>query len=542
MKKQPDQITALYCRLSRDDEQQGDSNSIVNQKTMLSKYAKENRFLNPIFYVDDGISGTTFDRPGFNEMIELVEQGKVSTVIIKDMSRFGRDYLRVGLYTEVMFPEKGVRFIAVNDGVDSDKGDNEFTPFRNIINEWYARDTSKKIRAVMKSKGQSGEYLCTIPPYGYRKDPEDKKKWMVDEEAAQVVREIYRLCMEGYGPSQIAGILTKREILIPSAHWKKQGRKVGHSVPDDRCEWVADTVAEILSKKEYLGHMVNFKTCKESYKSKKKKVNPEENQLVFENAHEAIIEQDIWDKVQALRKHKRRPARTGKTNMFSGVAVCADCGAKLYYCTTNHFEKRQDFFVCSASRKAVNPCTSHYIRAVVLEQMVLMHMQYVISYVAQYEEQFRVVMGASHTRQVKKETADKRKRMAQAKQRMAELNTLFRHLYEDNVNGKITDEQFMMLSVTYETEQKDLRAQLLSLEQELSEQEQQVSNIDGFIQKCGKYIRLDELTPALLNELVDKVYVHAPDKSSGKRTQKIEISYDMIRILPIGALQNKETA
>jgi len=303
--KQTDHITALYCRLSRDDELDGESNSIQNQKNILAKYAKENHFQNPVFFVDDGVSGTTFDRPGFNAMLEQVKAENVSTVIIKDMSRFGRDYLQVGLYTEVLFPEKNVRFIAINDGVDSEKGDNDFTPFRNIINEWYAKDTSKKIRAVMKSKGQAGEYLCTNPPYGYFKDPNDKKKWIVDEEAANVVKKIYRLCMDGNGPTQIARILTERKILTPAAYFQSQGRSYPVIVENGRCAWVADTVAYILERKEYTGCMVNFKTYKKSYKSKKTLFNPEEKQLVFEGTHEAIIERETWEKVQELRRHKK---------------------------------------------------------------------------------------------------------------------------------------------------------------------------------------------------------------------------------------------
>lgn len=319
--RQSETITALYLRLSRDDELQGDSNSIINQKAILSKYAKENHFANPIFFVDDGFSGTNFERPGWNDMLEQIEAGKVKTVVVKDMSRLGRDYLKVGFYTEVLFPEKSVRFIAINNGIDSNnQQDGDFTPFLNIINEWYAKDTSKKIRAVMKSKGETGEHLCTHPPYGYRKDPNNPKKWIVDEEAAQVVRRIYALCLEGYGPTQIARMLKEDEIPVPTAYWLSNGRKPNTALPDNPCKWVSDTVAYILERKEYLGHTINFKTYKQSYKSKKKLWNPEEKQMVFENTHEAIIAADVWEKVQALRKNKRRPTRTGKTNMFSGIA------------------------------------------------------------------------------------------------------------------------------------------------------------------------------------------------------------------------------
>ena len=541
--KQTDHITALYCRLSRDDELDGESNSIQNQKNILAKYAKENHFRNLVFFVDDGVSGTTFDRPGFNDMLEQVKAGNVSTVIIKDMSRFGRDYLQVGLYTEVLFPEKNVRFIAINDGVDSEKGDNDFTPFRNIINEWYAKDTSKKIRAVMKSKGQAGEYLCTNPPYGYCKDPTDKKKWIVDEEAAKIVKEIYRLCMDGNGPTQIARILTERKILTPAAYAQSQGRTNPTLVEKGRYTWITTTIAGILDCKEYTGCMVNFKTYKKSYKSKKTLLNPEEKQLVFEGAHEAIIERETWEKVQELRCHKRRPTKTGKTNMFAGIAVCADCGSKMYYCTTNQFEKRQDFFVCAASRKAMDKCEIHYIRAVILEEMVLLHLQYVLDYVARYEQQFVRCMGISQAKEYKKATALKQKELAKSQKRTHELDVLFKRMYEDNVTGKLADERFFTLSQDYEEEQKELREKMISLQAELKEQEQQATDIQHFVKKCRKYVRLKELTPTILNELVDKVLIHAPVKSGGKRTQDIEIAYNFVGILPPTTFtQNEETA
>lgn len=384
----------------------------------------------------------------------------------------------------------------------------------------------------MKAKGQSGQYLCTVPPYGYIKDPEDKNKWVVDEEAAEVVREIYQLCMEGNGPSQIARIMTEHGVLIPSAHWQKMGLKTANTVSETRCEWVADTVSEILAKKEYLGHMVNFKTYRDSYKSKKKRATPEEDQLVFENVHEAIIEQDMWDTVQELRKNKRRPTRTGKTNMFSGLAVCADCGSKLYYCTSNKFEKRQDHFVCSKSRKPVDPCTTHFIRAVVLEEMVLMHIRFVLDYVRNYEDSFRATLGANRTKGRKQQLAANRKQMTQAQKRVEELDSLFVHLYEDNVSGKLTDERFAMLSTKYDAEQKDLREQIAMLENEIETQEQQTTQVEDFVAKCRKYSDPQELTPAMLNDLVGKVLVHAPDKSSGRRVKEIEVSYNLVGVLP----------
>lgn len=352
MKRQSDKITALYCRLSRDDELQGDSNSIVNQKNILSKYAEDNGFCNTQFFVDDGYSGTNFNRPSWEKLIALVEDNQVEAIIVKDMSRLGRDYLKVGFYTEVMFVEKNIRFIAVNNGIDSaNQTDSDFTPFLNIINEWYAKDTSKKIKAVFKAKGEAGKHLATVPLYGYMKSPNNPQEWIIDEEAAEVVKEIYRLCLEGYGTSQIAKILQREKILTPCSYWTANGRINGYLMPDNPYRWIANTVSEILKKKEYLGHTVNFKTHKKSYKSKKKIDNPESEHMIFENTHEPIIDLDTWERVQELRKNKRRPTRTGKTNMFSGIAYCADCGQKLYYCTTKYFESRQDHFVCSTSRK-----------------------------------------------------------------------------------------------------------------------------------------------------------------------------------------------
>ena len=379
-KNYPDNITALYARLSQEDALDGESNSIANQKKILLKYATDNGFPNLTFFIDDGVSGVTFDRPGWNEMIGLSEAGKVKTVIVKDMSRMGRDYLKVGYYTESFFAERDIRYIAINDGVDSDKGDNDFTPFRNLFNDFYARDTSKKIRAVMRSKGNAGEHLCTNPPYGYMKDSDNKKRWLVDETAAEVVKRIFALCLDGYGPSQIARILKEDKVITPTIHFQQTGRATRNTPPDNPYHWTGDTVADILERPEYQGHTVNFKTYKQSYKSKKTCYNPEEKWLVFENTHEAIIDADTWARVQELRKNKRRPTRTGKTNMFSGIVRCADCGEKLYYCTSKNFEARQDHFVCSTSRlKGKEVCSTHFIRAVVLEQGVLAHMRWTIA-------------------------------------------------------------------------------------------------------------------------------------------------------------------
>ena len=548
MQRQSDKITALYCRLSRDDELQGDSNSIVNQKKILSKYAKENGFPNPVFFIDDGISGTTFDRPDFKRMIEMVEDGKVSRVIIKDMSRFGRDYLKVGLYTEVMFPEKNVRFIAVNDGVDSACGDNEFTPFRNIINEWYCRDTSKKIRAVFRTKGQAGEHLTTNPPYGYVKDQANPKQWIVDEEAAKVVQRIFDLCIAGLGPTQIAKRLTMDGILNPTAHRQKLGQKVAAPLPVNPCRWVTETVKAILERKEYLGHTVNFKTYRKSYKSKKKMDNPKEKHLVFENTHQAIIEQAQWDKVQALRKNKRRPTKTGRTSIFSGLFVCADCGAKLYYCTANGFEERQNHFVCSNYKSNTGTCSVHFIREVVLYSLVLEHIQGIIRYVRQFEQVFVKQVRKKSAEEQMKMIVEKRKMLQRAQERIEEIDRLFKRIYEDNVSGRLSEERYAKLSADYEAEQKDLQNKVVNLQQELSAEEQQAEDTGQFLKTVRKYTDIQELTPTILNEFISKIIIHAPDKSSGKRKQKVEIIYNGVGILDIPELtdeilrKNRQTA
>lgn len=546
--KQSDKITALYCRLSRDDESQGDSNSIVNQKAYLSRYAKEHSFRNTEFFVDDGYTGANFQRPDWQRMMALVEDGKIGTVITKDMSRIGRNYLEVGMYTEITFPQNNVRFIAINSGVDSaNQMDNDFTPFLNIINEFYVKDSSKKVKASMKQKGESGEYLTTNPPYGYMKDPENPKThWIVDDEAAAVVRQIFAWCMEGYGPSQIAKKLKEAKVDCPTVHWAKMGRNAPAKTPDDPCDWAPRTISGILERQEYLGHMVNFRTHRQSYKSKKKIENPQSEWKIFENTHDGIVDEETFYRVQELRKNKRRPARTGKSNMFSGIVRCADCGEKLYYCTSNSFESRQDHFVCSTSRKkGKDVCDTHFIRAVVLEEGTLQHMRMVISCVASYEDAFRRALGAKRSAEAKKELSAKKRTLQKSENRLAELDRLFKRIYEDMVNGKLSEARFQMLSEDYEQEQADLRIKIEMLEEEIQNQEDQADNVDKFIRQAKKYLHLEKLTPTILNDMVNAVYVHSPDKSSGHRVQDVEISYNYIGILPTALLydlRNGKTA
>ena len=539
MNRQSGKITAIYCRLSRDDEQAGESNSIVNQKAILKKYAKEQGFRNIQFFVDDGFSGANFNRPEWQRMIAMVEADQIGVLLAKDMSRIGRNYLKVGFYTEILFPKHNVRFIAINSGVDSaNQMDNDFTPFLNIINEFYVKDSSKKVKASMKQKGESGEYLTTNPPYGYMKDPDNPKKhWIIDDEAAAVVRQIFAWCMEGYGPSQIAHKVKDAKVDCPTVHWAKMGRNAPAKTPDDPYDWAPRTISGILDRQEYLGHMVNFRTHRQSYKSKKKIENPQSEWKIFENTHDAIVDEETFYRVQELRKNKRRPARTGKSNMFSGIVRCANCGEKLYYCTSNSFESRQDHFVCSTSRKkGKDVCDTHFIRAVVLEEGTLQHMRMVISCVASYEDAFRRALGAKRSAEVRKELAAKRRMLQKSENRLAELDRLFKRIYEDMVNGKLSESRFQMLSEDYEKEQADLRIKIEMLEEEIQNQEDQADNVDKFIRQAKKYLHLEKLTPTILNDMVNAVYVHAPDKSSGHRVQDVEISYNYIGILPANLL------
>ena len=523
-----EELTALYCRLSRDDELQGDSNSIVNQKKILEKYAREHGYSNFKFYVDDGISGTTFNRPGFQQMIADIEAGLVKRVIIKDMSRFGRDYLQVGMYTEIMFPEHDIHFIAVNDGVDSTQGDNEFMPFRNIINEWYAKDTSKKIRAVKRSKGMAGEHIGSHPPYGYMKNPENKKEWIIDEEAAEVVREIFRLCVGGYGPTRIAHILTERKILCPTYYALEKGGKPRTALPADKYTWNGPVVAKILDRMDYLGHTVNFKTHVKSYKVHKTIYNSPDQWKVFEGTHEAIIDKETFEIVQKIRAGKRRPTRMGEMPMFSGLLYCADCGRKLSFHRKADEPAEKHHYLCENYRSNTANCTMHYIRNVVVERIVLENLKEVIQYVSNYEDEFVQMIMDSDMRQRNRELAQKKKRLAEIQKRIGELDTIFQRIYEDNIIGKLSDERFMKMSKGYEDEQHTLQTEANEIQSELQQEEKKSVDVKRFLAIVKKYTDLTELTPEILREFIDKIIVHAPDKSSGRRLQEIEIIYNHI--------------
>jgi len=543
-------VTALYCRLSRDDELQGNSNSIINQKKILQKYALDHGWKNIRFYIDDGISGTTFNRPGFQEMIADIEAGIVKRVIIKDMSRLGRDYLQVGMYTEIMFPEHDVHFIAVNDGVDSKQGDNEFTPFRNIINEWYAKDTSKKIRAVMKVKGNAGEHLTTNAPYGYMKDPANPKQWVRDNDAANVVYDIGLYVMDGYGPSQIARLLKQRKILTPAAYYESKGINCNVKPQDDPYGWNASTVAHILDRwREYLGHTVNFKTTKKSYKSKKKIQNPESEWVIFENTHEPIWTESIADAVRLARQTRRRPTKMGEMGMFSGMMFCADCGSIMYQCRATGFRREQEYYLCAGYRKSRDICGStHSIRTVILEELILQNLCKVVSYAREQEDQFVKMVMDMDEKERSKGLAKKKKLLTDAEKRISELDRIFKHLYEDNITGKLTDERFKKLSADYEAEQAALQTQANSLREEIQEEESKCANVERFLSIVRKYTEIPELTPHILHEFVEKIVVHAATDPHSKtnRKQEVDIYYKGIGILEMSRVfdirQNEETA
>ena len=523
-----EEITALYCRLSQDDKQEGDSNSIINQKKILKKYALDRGYTNIQFYIDDGVSGTTFNRAGFQSMIADVETGKVKRVIVKDMSRLGRDYLQVGMYTEIFFPEHDVHFIAVNDGVDSNQEDNEFTPFRNIINEWYAKDTSKKIRAVKRSKGMAGEHIGSHPPYGYMKNPENKKEWIIDEEAAEVVREIFRLCVGGYGPTRIAHILTERKILCPTYYALEKGGKPRTALPADKYTWNGPVVAKILDRMDYLGHTVNFKTHVKSYKVHKTIYNSPDQWKVFEGTHEAIIDKETFEIVQKIRAGKRRPTRMGEMPMFSGLLYCADCGRKLSFHRKADEPAEKHHYLCENYRSNTANCTMHYIRNVVVERIVLENLKEVIQYVSNYEDEFVRMVMDSDMRQRNRELSQKKKRLSEVQKRIGELDTIFQRIYEDNIIGKLSDERFMKMSKGYEDEQHILQVEADEIQSELHQEEKKSVDVKRFLAIVKKYTDLTELTPEILREFIDKIIVHAPDKSSGRRLQEIEIIYNHI--------------
>ena len=524
-------ITALYPRLSHEDELQGESNSISNQKRILETYAKQNGFSNLRWYTDDGYSGANFQRPGFQAMLADIEAGKVGTVIVKDMSRLGRNYLQVGMYTEMIFPQKGVRFIAINDGVDSAQGENDFAPLRNIFNEWLVRDTSKKIKAVKRSKGMSGKPITSKPVYGYLMDEDEN--FIIDEEAAPVVRQIYSLCLAGNGPTKIARMLTEQQIPTPGTLEYRRTGSTRRYHPGYECKWATNTVVHLLENREYTGCLVNFKTEKPSYKLKHSIENLPEKQAVFENHHEPIIDRETWERVQELRKQRKRPNRYDEVGLFSGILFCADCGSVMYQQRYQTDKRKQDCYICGSYKKRTADCTAHFIRTDLLTAGVLSNLRKVTSYAAKHEARFMKLLIEQNEDGDRRRNAAKKKELEAAEKRIAELSAIFKRLYEDSVTGRISDERFTELSADYEAEQKELKERAARLREELSKAQEATANAEKFMNVVRRHTTIEELTPTLLREFVEKIVVHESVALDGKRRgklrrQEIEIYYSFV--------------
>lgn len=517
-------ITILYCRLSNEDLVDGESNSIANQRSILSSYAASHGFTNTRVLVDDGYTGTNFNRPGVQEGLALVEQGLVGTWIVKDMSRFGRDYLQVGRFTEIVFPSYDVRFIAVNDAVDSDKGDNDFTVIRNVFNDFYAKDTSKKVRAVMKAKGTSGKHLGG-PPYGYRADPQDKNHWILDEDAAPIVKRIFDLTIAGVGPSRIARILEADGVLTVKALYAQQK---GKPLPERPCHWIEQSVVNILERMEYTGCTCNFKTYSKSYKLKKRIPNAVEDMFILPDTQEAIVPKEQWDRVQELRQHKRRMTKAERQGLFSGLVVCADCGSKLHFATCKNFEGRQDHYVCAKYKSGRGTCSAHYIREDVLRDVVLERIRAVTEYIRADVEGFQEEWLMCRREEQEKSIREDKRRLEKSKKRLADIDKLITRIYEDMVLGSLSQERYQKMLEGYEAEQAALNNEVIGLEDWVATREEMEDNVDQFLALLEKYVDIPELTTTIVNEFIKQIIVYAPDKSSGKRTQKVKIVFNFL--------------
>ena len=530
----PNKITALYERLSRDDDQVGDSNSIVNQKKYLESYAEQRGYTNIQHYTDDGWSGGNFNRPAWKQLEADIEAGKVAHVIVKDMSRIGRDYLQTGFYTEVFFREHGVHFIAIANSVDSDdQNSNEFAPFLNIMNEWYLRDLSRKQRTAIRVKGESGKPTTNCAIYGYKKMPGDKYSWYIDEEAAEVVRRIFRLTIEGKGPYDIARILYDDKVETPAVYLGKQKKGVWKSKEEfpNPYNWSGYIVGSILSKPEYMGHTVNFRSHKQSYKDKNPVMNPKEDWMIFENTHEAIVDKETWELAQKLRKTPRRHDTLGEANPLTGLLFCADCGAKM----TNHRSRGgtesspypSDFYDCStytlAHQKRTHACCGHYIRTKAVRELVLNTIRTVSTFAISNQEEFAEKVRAASQIKQKEAAKETKRRLSKDKKRIAELDNIIKKLYESFAVGRITDERFDTLLAEYEAEQKTLQASVAEAEQRVSSFEEDTVRVEQFMELARKYTDFSELTTMMINEFIDKIIVHAPEKIDGDRVQEVEI-------------------
>ncbi|MFQ9826672.1 MAG: DUF4368 domain-containing protein [Oscillospiraceae bacterium] len=525
VKQAESKITALYERLSRDDDNAGDSNSIVNQKKYLESYAQQRGYTNCRHYTDDGWSGGNFERPAWKQLIADIEAGKVAHVIVKDMSRAGRDYLQTGFYTEVFFRQHGVHFVAIANSVDSDdQNSNEFAPFLNIMNEWYPRDTSKKVRVSLRQRGTSGKHMGK-PPYGYRCDPEDKDHWILDEEAAQVVKLIFDLYIDGKGPEQIERILEEKQILTTRALYAKRKKK---PMPERPYHWGNQSIVAILERQEYTGCTCNFKTYSKSYKLKKRIPNEPEDMFYLPDTQEAIVSQAQFDRVQELRKNKRRPVKAERQGLFSGLLFCADCGSKLHFATSKRFEGKQDRYVCCHYKSNRGTCTAHYIREDVLREIVLERIRAVNEYIRDDVDAFQEEWLQCRRTDQERSIRDDKKKVEQAKKRLFDLDVIISWLYEDYVLRNISQDRYKKMSADYEAEQERLKLEIEVIEEWVEQREEMNDGLDAFIVLTQKYVDVEELTQTIVNEYIKKIVVYAPDKSSGKRTQKVKIYFNFV--------------
>ena len=529
-KKQPNnqRITALYARLSRDDEKEGISGSIQNQRAILEKFASDNCLPNPRFFFDDGYSGVSFTRPAFMEIMELAEQGLVANLVVKDHSRLGRNRLVVGQLLEEDFVRLNVRYIAIMDNIDTANGVSDIVPMQDLFNEWHAKNTSDKVRRVMQSRGNAGIPLTTSAPYGYKKAPEDKNHWIVDEPAAKVVRQIFQLSISGLGPTQIAKKLRSESVMTPSEYFQSVGINCPTKPPAHPCNWSSGTVAGILDRQEYVGDTVNFRTCRQSFKQKKQLDRPQEDWKVFSDTHPAIIDRETFALVQTLRQHRRRPTRTGIVSMFSGLLYCADCGSKLGYSATNNYKREQAYFFCSGYRKNTDLCSAHYIREKVVAQLVLEGLQRLLWYVQVYEKRFAQEQMERFGLQEKKELSARSRELDKAKQRVSEIDRIIQKIYEDLTKGLLTEERFATLTVSLENEQKQLKAAIPEMEATLDATTDKAADLQRFIERARQVTQLTELTPEIVHEFIDKIVVSKPEKIDGKRHQRVDIYYNTI--------------
>lgn len=521
-------VTALYARLSKDDDLVGDSNSIVHQKEILAEYAKEHGFTNIEFYVDDGFSGTNFNRPDFQRMMADAEEGKISTVIVKDMSRFGRDYIMVGYYTEIYFSNLDIRFIAINDNVDSNiQTENDLTPFKNVFNEWYARDTSKKIRAVFKAKGNSGKHLTTNPPFGYKKDPNDKDKWIIDDEAAATVRRIFQMYVDGYRISEIGHKLTEEKVETPILYYMNRGIKTNARSEYPEI-WDLMSIKYILSQTAYAGHTVNFQTAVKSYKTKKQVNLPRNQWVIFRNTQEPIIDEKTFETVQQMRKVKRARTKYNEPNMFSGLLYCADCGNHLTIQRVARNRKMDNFSCATYRKKKKGLCSCHRILVSDLETIVKEDLQKVCEYVFLHEKEFTDEYLSGSKKETVKFQSKTKAELKRLSERQEEIGRIIRKLYEDNVNGRITDERFDFLAKSYEDEGNDLKKKIQELKNALASSVQDEEKLSKFLKVVKSYTKIEELTPEILNSFIEKIYIGETEKYDGRKMQEVEIIYKFV--------------